>query len=179
MSSFEDRLLNGIQNVSDFPKPGVVFKDIMPIFLDAALFHETIQHMAKMVKYYEPTHIVGVESRGFLFGLPLAYALGACFLPARKKGKLPGPVISHQYDLEYGTDTIEIQKIAANKQGRYLIVDDVLATGGTAQAVNEIMNALECSVVANLFLLEIGFLKGRENLAMKAPSIPVLSILKI
>lgn len=166
-----------IQDVPNFPKEGVMFKDIMPLFLDPAAFQQTIRQLAELLVKYQPTHLVGMESRGFLFAAPLAYEMGIRFVPARKKGKLPGILVSQTYDLEYGTDTLEIQKAALDAAGRYVIVDDVLATGGTALAVNNLLRQENCEVVGNLFLIELAFLKGREKLLNEYLNLKVESCL--
>ncbi len=178
MSEIINELNCTIKNIADFPMPGVGFKDVMPIFLDAKLLKKTITHMASLIVKYEPTHIVGIESRGFLFAVPLAYELSLNFVPARKKGKLPGNVASQTYDLEYGTDTLEIQKEGLVPGARYFIVDDVLATGGTALAVNDLLVQQKCNVVGNLFLIELDFLKGKNKLLEKYPALSIQSCLK-
>ena len=116
MNNVSNEINNIIKNIPDFPKEGVLFKDIMPLFLDPILFKKTIQHLAEIISKYSPTHIVGIESRGFLFAVPLAYELSLSFVPARKKGKLPGNVVSQTYNLEYGTDTLQIQKDALTRK---------------------------------------------------------------
>jgi adenine phosphoribosyltransferase len=173
-----DELNHAIKNIAHFPKEGVMFKDIMPLFLQPELFKKTILQMAEIISKYSPTHLVGMESRGFLFAVPLAYELSISFVPARKKGKLPGNLISHTYDLEYGTDTLEIQQDALVAGAKYFIIDDVLATGGTAQAVNTLLLQQNCQVLGNLFLIELEFLKGRERLLKKHPSLEILSCLR-
>lgn len=178
MNEIYNEIHNSIKDISDFPKKGVVFKDIMPLFLNARLFQKTIKHLASMIAPYSPTHLVGMESRGFLFAVPLAYELSCCFVPARKKGKLPGQIVAQTYDLEYGTDTLEIQSDALQSGAKYFIVDDVLATGGTAGAVNELLIQQNCEIVGNLFLLELEFLKGRKKLTEKYPDLNILSCLK-
>jgi adenine phosphoribosyltransferase len=167
-----------IKNTPNFPKEGVIFKDVMPLFLNAALFKKTIKHLAEIVSSFSPTHIVGIESRGFLFAAPLAYELSLSFVPARKKGKLPGEVVSQTYALEYGTDTLEIQKDALDSRARYFVLDDVLATGGTALAVNNLIRNQGCHLVGNLFLIELEFLKGREKILAQYPDMALNSCLK-
>ncbi len=178
MTTFVTLLENKIQNIPNFPKEGVMFKDIMPLFLDPAAFRKTIQELSQMLEKFQPTHLVGMESRGFLFAVPLAYEMGIRFVPARKKGKLPGELVSQTYALEYGTDTLEIQKGALDKKGRYVILDDVLATGGTALAVNDLLAQEKCDVVGNLFLIELAMLKGREKLMNKYLNLKIKSCLK-
>ena len=182
MENINEELNKVIKNIADFPKKGVMFKDVMPLFLNPVLFKKTIQHLAEIVSSYSPTHIVGIESRGFLFAVPLAYELGIKFVPARKKGKLPGEVVTQTYDLEYGTDTVEIQKDALVDQGhghqKYFIFDDVLATGGTALAVNDLLHKQNCQIVGNLFLIELEFLNGRDKLLKNFPNLEIKSFLK-
>ncbi|MES2616102.1 MAG: adenine phosphoribosyltransferase [Bdellovibrionota bacterium] len=178
MENIKNELERVIKDIPNFPKEGVVFKDIMPLFLNPMLFKKTIKHMADMIAPYAPTHIVGMESRGFLFAVPLAYELSLSFVPARKKGKLPGSVVSQTYSLEYGTDTLEIQKDALNEKAKYFIFDDVLATGGTALAVNDLLKEQKCNVVGNLFLIELEFLNGRKKLLEKHLNLNLSSCLK-
>jgi adenine phosphoribosyltransferase len=128
-----------IRDFPDFPKPGILFKDISPLLRDPKLMGRVISEMAQFAKSMGTTQIVGIESRGFLFGVPLALHLGVPFVPARKKGKLPGRVLSQTYALEYGTDQIELQKDAIEPGSKSLIVDDLIATGGTAAAVGKII----------------------------------------
>src|SRR6476660_7299922 len=123
-----------IRDIADFPKPGIVFKDITPLLQDAELFKSTIERLAGPFQRKGITHVASIESRGFIFGAPVAYLLNAGYIPIRKKGKLPHKTIAHPYDLEYGTDTLEIHADAIEPGARVLIVDDVLATGGTAKA---------------------------------------------
>ena len=178
MNAITEEINKAIQDVPNFPKEGVLFKDIMPLFLNPPLFKKIIQHFAEIVSKNKPTHIVGMESRGFLFAVPLAYELGVQFVPARKKGKLPGNVVGHTYQLEYGIDTLEIQKNALHPDGQYLILDDVLATGGTALAVNQLLASQNCSIVGNLFLIEIEFLNGRKKLNDSFSQLKIESCLK-
>lgn len=173
-----DLIRNCVEKINDFPQAGVVFRDIMPLFLDPSLFKNTIQTMAAHLEPLHPTHLVGIESRGFLFAAPLAYHLGCRFVPARKKGKLPGPVHSHTYQLEYGLDTLEIQQQALDAEARYIIVDDVLATGGTALAVNNLLRDQGMCVVANLFLISLSRLGGLSNLKQAYPDLPIFSLLE-
>ena len=175
MKTIQQELMAALKDIPDFPKKGVVFKDVMPLFLDPTLFKKIIHNLAERIAPYQPTHLVGMESRGFLFAVPLAYEMGIKFVPARKKGKLPGEIIGETYNLEYGTDTLEIQKNALSHDARYFLVDDVLATGGTALAVNNLITNYNCRVVGNLFLLELGFLKGRNKILEKYPDLKINS----
>ncbi|MCA2961988.1 MAG: adenine phosphoribosyltransferase [Silvanigrellales bacterium] len=174
-------LLAIIRDFHDFPKPGIVFKDIAPLLRNPDAFRRVLGRMAEHAKKNGATQIVGIESRGFLFGLPLALELGLPFVPARKKGKLPGPVHSESYALEYGVDHVEIQTDALPKGSRSLIVDDVIATGGTAAAVGGMIARhgapQGASVAGYSFLIELGFLPGREALLKATPGAEVSSII--
>ena len=161
MDSFQDR----IRDVPDFPKPGIVFKDITPLLQDPHSFAATIDRMASDVKGHALDLVCGIESRGFLFGAALAKGLGKGFIPIRKPGKLPWKTASESYELEYGTDTIEIHVDAAPGGKRVLMVDDLLATGGTMSAACRLVERGKGEVVACLFVIELSFLKGRDRLA--------------
>jgi adenine phosphoribosyltransferase len=153
-----------IRDVVDYPKPGIVFKDITTVISDAHLFKSVLDYMTLTARAYQPDYIVGIEARGFIFGAPLADRLGVGFVPVRKKGKLPGPTVAYSYELEYGTDTIELHEGAIAPGKRVLIVDDLLATGGTAAACAHLLSAVGASVVAMMFMIELDFLKGRQQL---------------
>lgn len=153
-----------IHDVPDFPKKGIVFKDITPLLADAKAFAETIEQMAAPFLGKGVTIVAGIESRGFLLATPIAYRLGAGVVPIRKKGKLPRTVHSATYALEYGTDSIEAHADAFPKGARVLLVDDVLATGGTAAAALELIAKIGGEVAGISFLIELGFLKGRHKL---------------
>jgi adenine phosphoribosyltransferase len=153
-----------IRDVPDFPKPGIVFKDITPLLADAALFKRTTAAMADPFKRAGITHVVSIESRGFLLGAPVAQALNAGLIPVRKRGKLPGRTASIEYGLEYGTDSLEIHADACDHAARVLIVDDVLATGGTAKATAELIRGRGADVVGFSFLLTLSFLGGAQRL---------------
>ena len=162
MQRLEERVRAAVRDVPDFPKPGIVFKDITPLLLDAALFREVTDAMADWARAADVTHIVGIESRGFIFGAPVAQALGAGFVPMRKPGKLPGVTVSERYALEYGTDTLEVRADAFTGSRGVMIVDDVLATGGTAAAACRLVARAGGTVVLCGFLMELGFLDGRS-----------------
>ena len=162
MQRLEERVRAAVRDVPDFPKPGIVFKDITPLLLDAALFREVTDAMADWARAADVTHIVGIESRGFIFGAPVAQALGAGFVPMRKPGKLPGVTVSERYALEYGTDTLEVHADAFTGSRGVMIVDDVLATGGTAAAACRLVARAGGAVVLCGFLMELGFLDGRS-----------------
>ncbi len=154
-----------IRDVPDFPKPGVLFKDITPLLLDAAAFRRAIELMAAPFRESGVTRVVSIESRGFLLGAPVALALEAGLVPIRKPGKLPSERGRVEYALEYGTDALEMHTDAVGARDRVLIVDDVLATGGTAQAAAKLVRAHRAEVVGFTFLIELDFLKGRARLA--------------
>ena len=153
-----------IRDVPDFPQPGIVFKDITPILADRDALRETLDAFTDAVRPLAPDVIVGVESRGFLFGVPVAYALGAAFVPVRKVGKLPHTTIKEEYALEYGTNTVELHTDALRPGQRVVIVDDLLATGGTAAAAARLVERLGGVVAGYAFLVELTFLEGRKPL---------------
>jgi adenine phosphoribosyltransferase len=153
-----------IRDVPDFPKPGIVFKDITTLLKDPQLFRQTVDLLAELCRDLPCDKVVAIESRGFIIGGVLAERLGAGFVPVRKKGKLPAGTRAHVYDLEYGTDCVEIHEDALRSGERALVVDDVVATGGTAQAAGELVKALGATVSAFVFLVELTFLKGRGKL---------------
>lgn len=153
-----------IRDIPDFPKPGIIFKDITPVLKDPRLFAEVIDGFAARVKSVNATHIAVVESRGFLFGAPVARALGLGLVPVRKKGKLPHKTIEESYALEYGTATLEIHEDALAAGDRVVIMDDLLATGGTAAATAKLIERLGATVVEFEFLVELAFLDGRKKL---------------
>jgi adenine phosphoribosyltransferase len=153
-----------IRNIPDFPKPGIQFKDITTLLLEPAALREVIDIWVQRYEAQKIDAIVGVEARGFIFGTPLAYVLKLPFIPARKKGKLPGETISAEFDLEYGTDIIEIHRDALQPGQRVVIIDDLLATGGTVAAVRSLIEQLEAEVVEAAFVVELPPLGGRKKL---------------
>ena len=159
-----EKIKTAIRDIPDFPKPGIVFKDITPMLQKAELFKEVVERMAGPFRKKGITHVASVESRGFIFGAPVAYILNAGYVLIRKKGKLPSKTISHTYDLEYGTDTLEIHTDSLDSSSRVLLVDDVLATGGTALACTHLVQKLKAKVVGFSFAIELEFLHGREKL---------------
>jgi adenine phosphoribosyltransferase len=159
-----DNLKTIIRDVPDFPKPGIIFKDITPLLQNSAMFKTTIEKMAGPFRRKGITHVASVESRGFIFGGPVAYQLDAGFIPVRKKGKLPYKTAAFNYELEYGTDTLEIHADALDANSRVLVIDDVLATGGTAYATCKLVEKLKANVVGLCFTIELEFLHGREKL---------------
>ncbi|MCH5273069.1 MAG: adenine phosphoribosyltransferase [Lachnospiraceae bacterium] len=154
-----------IRTIPDFPEPGIMFRDVTSVLQDAEGFRLAVGEMQKKIEALEFDVIVGAESRGFLFGAPLAYNLKKAFVPVRKKGKLPCETIEETYDLEYGTATIEIHKDAIRPGQKVVIVDDLIATGGTIEAAIKLVERLGGEVVMVLFLLELAGLDGRKKLA--------------
>ena len=159
-----DDLRAKIREIPDFPKPGILFYDITTLLKDAAAFKESIELMLEPFKDQKIDVVVGMESRGFIFSAPMAIQLGAGFVPVRKLGKLPAETASVEYALEYGTNTLEIHKDALKPGQRVLIVDDLLATGGTVIGTIDLVKMLKAEVVGLVFLVELLFLKGRERL---------------
>ena len=153
-----------IRDVPDFPKPGIVFKDITPLLSSAPLFKQTIDLMAERYQGRGVDMVLGIESRGFIIGAALAYTLGSGFCIVRKPGKLPYETHSASYQLEYGSDALEIHRDGLRPGSRVLIVDDLLATGGTATAAAELVSQLAAEVVEFAFVLELSFLEGRKRL---------------
>jgi adenine phosphoribosyltransferase len=158
-------LRDRVRDVPDFPKPGIVFKDLMPLVADARYFHETIDRLEEISRPLEPDIILGAEARGFIFGGALADRLNCGFVPARKPGKLPWNTVEATYDLEYGTDRLQLHADAIGNGARVIVHDDVLATGGTAKAKTELVEQLGGEVVGVLFVVELTFLNGRDKLA--------------
>jgi adenine phosphoribosyltransferase len=152
-----------IRDIPDYPRPGIVFKDFTPLLADGAAFAAVVGAMA--AGYSRVDKVAGIEARGFILAAPVACALGAGFVPVRKEGKLPGPTYAQSYQLEYGTATIEVHADAFEPGERVLIIDDVLATGGTAGATADLIGRSGAQVVGISVLLELGFLNGRASLA--------------
>ncbi|HEY7344169.1 MAG TPA: adenine phosphoribosyltransferase [Gaiella sp.] len=153
-----------VRDVPDFPTEGIVFKDLMPLIGNAQAFHATIEQLAEWARPRTPDIILGAEARGFIFGGALAYELGCGFVPARKPGKLPWEKVRATYDLEYGSDSLEVHADALSAGARVIVLDDVLATGGTARAKVELVERLGGQVVGALFVIELTFLGGRAKL---------------
>ena len=153
-----------IRSIPDFPKPGILFYDISTLLAHPKAWHTTIERMAEAVKAHKPDIVAGIESRGFLLAAPLALALGTGFVMLRKKGKLPGITVRHTYALEYGTDTIEIQSDAIHKGTKVVLVDDLLATGGTMAAAVTLLEQVGAKVPAAACIIELTFLDGRKRL---------------
>ena len=161
-----------IRQVPDFPKPGILFYDISTLLGHAMAWRETVNQLEAAVTAFKPDVLAGIESRGFLVAAPLALQLGLGFQMIRKQGKLPGRTIPFTYDLEYGTDTIEIQEGAVEPGQRVVILDDLLATGGTLKAAADLLNGIGANVVGGACIMELTFLKGRSRL-----DIPFVSLL--
>ncbi len=153
-----------IRTVPDFPKPGIQFKDITPVLADGRLFNAVIDHLLFGLKASNVDKVVGIDARGFIFGAAVASRLGCGFVPVRKKGKLPWATHEESYDLEYGSATVAVHTDALHAGERVLLVDDLLATGGTAAATVALLRRLKAEIVGVHFLIELGFLQGRERL---------------
>ncbi|MBM3559750.1 MAG: adenine phosphoribosyltransferase [Alphaproteobacteria bacterium] len=162
-----------IRTIPDFPKPGILFYDISTLLAHPQAWRHTVDLLAVATRQHEPDLLVGIESRGFLVAAPLALQLGCGFVMVRKKGKLPGATISHTYDLEYGTDTIEIQADAVRKGQRIIVIDDLLATGGTVSATLALLRRLGADVRAAAFIIELDGLGGRAKL-----DVPVTALVR-
>lgn len=153
-----------IRDIPDFPKKGIIFKDITTLLKDAGGFKKSIDLMVDKYQDYEFDYIVGIEARGFIYAAPMAYAMDKGFIPIRKPGKLPGEKISIEYELEYGNNQIEIHKDALQPGDKVLLIDDLLATGGTVKAAVDLIEKIGGEIAGIGFLLELAFLKGREEL---------------
>ncbi len=164
-----------IRDVPDFPKPGILFKDIMPMLQQPELFRAVVDAFANRHKKQKPDVVVGIDARGFIFAGAVAYKLGAGFVAVRKKGKLPYKTIDQTYDLEYGSETLSMHVDAIPRGARALIVDDVLATGGTARAAADLVKKLGGKVIECDFLIELTFLPGRKRLG----KLPVFSAIPV
>ncbi len=167
-----DEIQAMVRDVPDFPKPGILFKDITPILKDPEVFRGTVAALAEAVRGERINFIVGIESRGFIFGAGLAQTLGAGFVPVRKPGKLPYRTVRETYQLEYGEDALEIHEDAVGRGDRVVIIDDLLATGGTAEAAVRLVRRLGAEVTAVAVVIELAFLQGRARLQ----GIPVYSL---
>jgi len=179
VSALAESLLARIVDVPDFPSPGIVFKDISPLLADRAAFADAVDAMACEHLEQRIDKVVGIEARGFVLAAPLAYRLGAGFVPVRKPGKLPGRTHETSYALEYGTNVLQVHCDALAPGDRVLVVDDVLATGGTAAAAAHLVQACGAELLGFSLLLELGFLNGRAALARARPGLPVTSLLVV
>jgi len=153
-----------IRAIPDFPKPGILFYDISTLLAHPGAWHATVERLADALRPLKPDLLVGIESRGFLVAAPLAYTLGSGFAMVRKQGKLPGRTVRYSYDLEYGTDTIEVQKDAVQPGQRVIVLDDLIATGGTMQAAIQLIKRQGGTVAAAACIIELAFLNGRSRL---------------
>lgn len=164
-------LKDHIRGIPDFPKPGILFYDISPLLAHAEAWKVAVERLAEAIRPHKPDLLVGIESRGFLVAAPLALTLGTGFIMVRKHGKLPGDKVAHSYDLEYGTDTIEIQSDAVKPGQRVVVLDDLLATGGTMAAAIRLLQQVGADVRAAAFLIELNFLQGRDRIGVPATSL--------
>ena len=166
-------LRDHIRQIRDFPEPGVMFYDIATLLAHSDAWAAAVDQLAEAIQPHEPQLLAGIESRGFLVAAPLAFKLGCGFMMVRKRGKLPGPTVHHEYALEYGTDTIEIQADAVVSGQRVVVLDDLLATGGTAEATVNLLRRVGGDVVGTAFIIELTALNGRARIA--APVSALLS----
>ena len=160
-----------IRAIPDFPKPGILFYDLSTLLAHGPAWTETVRRLSGVVSEHEPDLLAGIESRGFLVAAPLAHALGCGFIMVRKKGKLPGETVAHRYDLEYGADQVEVQADAIAPGQRVVLLDDLLATGGTAAAAHALLRRVGAEVVAAAFIIELTFLGGRARLDLPVTSL--------
>ncbi|MHB9863053.1 adenine phosphoribosyltransferase [Streptomyces sp. YIM S03343] len=179
MTGIEELLLSRIRDVADYPEPGVMFKDITPLLADPAAFSALTDALAEVATREEATKIVGLEARGFILGAPVAVRAGLGFIPVRKAGKLPGATLGQAYDLEYGSAEIEVHAEDLSTGDRVLVVDDVLATGGTAEASVQLIRRAGAQVAGVAVLMELGFLGGRARLEPSLNGAPLEALLQI
>ncbi|AOW86046.1 MULTISPECIES: adenine phosphoribosyltransferase [Streptomyces] len=172
-------LLSRIRDVADYPEPGVVFKDITPLLADPAAFTALTDALAEVARDTGATKVVGLEARGFILGAPVALRAGLGFVPVRKAGKLPGATLAQAYDLEYGSAEIEVHAEDLSAGDRVLVVDDVLATGGTAEASLTLIRRAGADVAGLAVLMELGFLGGRARLEPALASAPLTALLTV
>ena len=170
----KSELKKHIRDIPNFPKEGIIFKDITTLLKQKDAFKKSVDLLVKKFKKENIEYVVGVEARGFIFGSAIAYKLGAGFIPVRKKGKLPHKTQRVTYELEYGTDELEIHEDAIPENSRVLIVDDLLATGGTIKAVCDLVKKQGAEIAGVAFLVELGFLKGKKKLK----DLPIYSVIK-
>lgn len=164
MTAVDRQVQQALRSIPDYPKPGILFQDITPVLRNGPLLQKVVLDMCRPFRSSGVTHVMGIEARGFILGGAVAAALGAGFVPARKPGKLPWERATESYDLEYGSDSLEAHRDALDGGSRVLVVDDVLATGGTARAAGQLARGLGADLVGWSFLLEIGGLGGRDRL---------------
>jgi adenine phosphoribosyltransferase len=170
----EARVRETIRDIPDFPRPGVLFRDLTPVLARPVLFREVVEHLAARVRGLGVDRVAGIEARGFLFGAPLALELGKGFVPVRKQGRLPMAAATAAYDLEYGSDVLEAQSGAVEAGERILLVDDLLATGGTARAATHLLREMGAEVVGGAFVVELAGMNGRGRLG----DVPVASLVR-
>ncbi|MGW1539657.1 adenine phosphoribosyltransferase [Streptomyces sp. NPDC002309] len=179
MTDIRELLLSRIRDVADHPEPGVVFKDITPLLADPAAFTALTDALTEVVERTGATKVVGLEARGFILAAPVAVRAGVGFIPVRKAGKLPGATLSQAYDLEYGSAVIEVHAEDLSEDDRVLIIDDVLATGGTAEASVQLVQRAGATVVGLAVLMELTFLGGRQRLASLPGEVPLDALIAI
>ncbi|EGX61332.1 adenine phosphoribosyltransferase [Streptomyces zinciresistens K42] len=179
MTGVQELLLSRIRDVADYPEPGVMFKDITPLLADPAAFTALTDALAEIAGNTGATKIVGLEARGFILGAPVAVRAGIGFIPVRKAGKLPGATLSQAYDLEYGSAEIEVHAEDLVSGDRVLVIDDVLATGGTAEASLRLIRRAGADVAGLAVLMELGFLAGRSRLEPALAGAPLESLLTV
>ncbi|MET8576299.1 adenine phosphoribosyltransferase [Streptomyces sp. NPDC005012] len=179
MTDIQELLLSRIREVADYPEPGVKFKDITPLLADPAAFAALTDALADIAVHTGATKIVGLEARGFILGAPAAVRAGIGFVPVRKAGKLPGATLSQAYDLEYGSAEIEVHAEDLSAEDRILVVDDVLATGGTAEASLQLVRRAGAEVAGLAVLMELGFLGGRARLEPALAGAPLAALLVV
>jgi adenine phosphoribosyltransferase len=179
MTGIEELLLSRIRDVADYPAPGVLFKDITPLLADPAAFTALTDALAGIAQSSGATKVVGLEARGFILGAPVAVRAGLGFIPVRKAGKLPGATLGQAYDLEYGSAEIEVHAEDLSADDRVLVVDDVLATGGTAEASLQLIRRAGAEVAGLAVLMELGFLGGRARLEPALAGAPLEALLRL
>ncbi|MEU2270983.1 adenine phosphoribosyltransferase [Streptomyces olindensis] len=179
MTDIRELLLSRIRDVADYPEPGVVFKDITPLLADPAAFTALTDALAEIAEGTRATKVVGLEARGFILGAPVAVRAGLGFIPVRKAGKLPGATLAQAYDLEYGSAEIEVHAEDLSPDDRILVIDDVLATGGTAEASLQLIRRAGAEVAGLAVLMELGFLNGRARLEPALNGAPLEALLTV
>lgn len=179
MTDIKELLLSRIRDVPDYPEPGVVFKDITPLLADPTAFTALTQALADLCLVHQATKVVGLEARGFILGAPAAVRAGLGFVPVRKAGKLPGATLRQGYELEYGSAEIEVHAEDLNAGDRVMVIDDVLATGGTAEASVELIRRAGAQVVGVSVLMELGFLGGRARLSGTLDGAPLEALIQV
>ncbi|NEB78602.1 adenine phosphoribosyltransferase [Streptomyces sp. SID14478] len=179
MTDIKELLLSRIRDVPDYPEPGVLFKDITPLLADPSAFTALTDALAELCVRHGATKVVGLEARGFILGAPVALRAGLGFIPVRKAGKLPGATLSQSYELEYGTAEIEVHAEDLAAGDRVMVIDDVLATGGTAEAAVRLIRRAGAEVAGVAVLMELGFLPGRERLTPALEGAPLDALLVV